>query len=70
LAAEILHHSHEHPTTGGAKLQKLIHLCEYVAEIDGARKAQRGEAYKDAGRSYPIILGFSTGDGKSIYFFL
>lgn len=34
LAAEILHTCHAHPTTGRVKLQKLIHLCEYVAEIE------------------------------------
>ncbi len=34
LAAEILYQCHEYPTTGRVKLQKLIHLCEYVAEID------------------------------------
>lgn len=34
LAAEILEHCHQHPTTGRVKLQKLIHLCEYHAELD------------------------------------
>lgn len=34
LAAEILQHCHQHPTMGRVKLQKLIHLCEYYAELD------------------------------------
>jgi type I restriction enzyme S subunit len=34
LAAEILQHCHKHPTMGRVKLQKLIHLCEYHAELD------------------------------------
>lgn len=34
LAAEILAHCHDHPATGRVKLQKLIHLCEHVAEIE------------------------------------
>jgi hypothetical protein len=34
LAAEILHHCHDQPTMGRVKLQKLIHLCEYHAELD------------------------------------
>lgn len=34
LAAEILHHCHKHPTMGRIKLQKLIHLSEYYAELN------------------------------------
>lgn len=34
LAAEILHRCHKHPTMGRVKLQKLIHLSEYYAELD------------------------------------
>jgi len=34
LAAEILTHCHAEPTTGRIKLQKLIHLCEHVAELE------------------------------------
>ncbi len=34
LAAEILTHCHAQPTMGRVKLQKLIHLCEYHAELD------------------------------------
>jgi type I restriction enzyme S subunit len=34
LAAEILQHCHKQPTMGRVKLQKLIHLCEYYAELD------------------------------------
>ena len=34
LAAEILHHCYAQPTMGRVKLQKLIHLCEYHAELD------------------------------------
>lgn len=34
LAAEILTRCHQYPTTGRVKLQKLLHLCEYVAQIE------------------------------------
>ena len=44
LAAEILSRFHSHPTMGRVKLQKLIHLCEYVGRIEEVHGEYRREA--------------------------
>lgn len=44
LAAEILSRFHSHQTMGRVKLQKLIHLCEYVGQIEEVHGEYRREA--------------------------
>lgn len=62
LAAEVLHHCHQHPTTGRVKLQKLIHLCEHVAELEevGAHYARRAAGPYDNKMMYGIAKGLSV----------
>lgn len=66
LAAEILHHCHDDPTMGRVKLQKLIHLCEHVAEIDEiAANYQR----KAAGPfDNKVMFGIASGLAKQGWF--
>ena len=66
LAAEILQICHNHPTTGRVKLQKLIHLCEYVAEID---EIHANYARKAAGPfDNKLMFGIATGLSKQKWF--
>lgn len=66
LAAEILHHYHNHPTTGRVKLQKLIHLCEYVAEIDEVN----GNYLRKAAGPFDnkVMFGIASGLSKQKWF--
>lgn len=61
LAAEILQTCHNYPTTGRVKLQKLIHLCEYVAEIDEihADYARRAAGPFDNKLMFGVAAGLS-----------
>lgn len=34
LSAEIVHRLHDEPTFGRVKHQKILHLCEYIAQLD------------------------------------
>lgn len=66
LAAEILDHCHRHPTMGRVKLQKLIHLCEHVAEIEevGAHYARKAAGPFDN----KVMFGIATGLTKQKWF--
>lgn len=66
LAAEILHHCHDHPTTGRVKLQKLIHLCEYVAEIEEVN----GNYLRKAAGPFDnkVMFGIASGLSKQKWF--
>lgn len=61
LAAEILSHCYSHPTTGRVKLQKLIHLCEHVAEIEevGADYFRKAAGPFDNKLMFGIAAGLS-----------
>lgn len=66
LAAEILRHCHDHPTTGRVKLQKLIHLCEYVAEIE---EVNGNYLCKAAGPfDNKVMFGIASGLSKQKWF--
>lgn len=66
LAAEILHKCHAHPTTGRVKVQKLIHLCEHVAEIE---EIHGSYARKAAGPfDHKVMFGIANGLKKLKWF--
>lgn len=44
LSAEIVHALHAEPTFGRIKHQKILHLCEHIAQIDGVSGEYRREA--------------------------
>jgi type I restriction enzyme S subunit len=66
LAAEILLHCHAHPTTGRVKLQKLIHLCEYVAEIDEVHANYKREAAGPFDNK--LMFGIASGLSRQKWF--
>jgi type I restriction enzyme S subunit len=66
LAAEILYQCCEYPTTGRVKLQKLIHLCEYVAEIDEIHADYLREAAGPFDNK--LMFGVATGLAKQKWY--
>src|SRR5207253_6575195 len=44
LSAEIVSRLHNEPTFGRVKHQKILHLCEYIAEIEDIQGEYRREA--------------------------
>lgn len=61
LAAEILNRFHSHPTMGRVKLQKLIHLCEYVGQIEEVHGDYRRQAAGpfDQGLMFGVVKALS-----------
>jgi type I restriction enzyme S subunit len=61
LAAEILTRFHSHPTMGRVKLQKLIHLCEYVGQIEEVHGDYRRQAAGpfDQGLMFGVVKALS-----------
>ena len=66
LAAEILSHCHHHPTTGRVKLQKLLHLCEHVAEIEEVE----ADYFREAAGPFDnkLMFGIATGLSRQRWF--
>jgi type I restriction enzyme S subunit len=62
LAAEILSRFHSHPTMGRVKLQKLIHMCEYVGQIEEVHGDYRREAAGpfDQRLMFGVVKGLSN----------
>lgn len=66
LAAEILANCHQYPSTGRVKLQKLLHLCEYVAEIreiNGSYERQAAGPFDNK-----LMFGVAAGLKKQRWF--
>lgn len=61
LAAEILTRFHSHPTMGRVELQKLIHLCEYVGQIEEVHGDYRRQAAGpfDQGLMFGVVKALS-----------
>lgn len=66
LAAEILRHTHDQPTMGRVKLQKLIHLCEYHAKIQDLDSEYKREAAGPFDNK--MLRGIETGLEKLRWF--